>query len=211
MSGVVLAGLAMWMVGLSPRARQGQLALAAVVLVLEPGLGLLGLGLAGAVWVLRFRTRLARERRSKRAAEADVVSLGRLVGMGLSAGLNFQTGLEVALPELHPRLAREVSGVLRRSRQDGIASALAGASGLAEPLYGLAGRAIATGAPLGDAVEALVAEATHAERNRLLAEARRLPVKLLVPLALLILPGFVVLTVGPALVSAVERLRFPGP
>jgi len=179
--------------------------------MLEPELGVGGLGLAGAGLVLRYRTRLARQRRAKRAAEADLVVLGRLVGMGLSAGLSLQAGLEVALPELHPLLAQEVSGVLRRGHQHGIANALASASGLAEPLYGLAERAIATGAPLGDAVEALVVEASHTERNRMLADARRLPVKLMVPLALLILPGFVVLTVGPAIVSAVERLRFPGP
>ena len=40
-----------------------------------------------------------------------------------------------------------------------------------------------------------------------MAAARRLPVRLLVPVALLMLPGFVVLTAGPALLGAAERLR----
>ena len=45
--------------------------------------------------------------------------------------------------------------------------------------------------------------AGHAER---ITVARRLPVRLLLPLALLILPGFVVLAVGPAVLQALARL-----
>jgi hypothetical protein len=36
--------------------------------------------------------------------------------------------------------------------------------------------------------------------------ARRLPVRLLLPLALLILPGFVLLAVGPAVLQGLARL-----
>jgi pilus assembly protein TadC len=56
------------------------------------------------------------------------------------------------------------------------------------------------------AVEAFASEQRHAEHNRSLAAARRLPVKLLLPLALLILPGFVILAVGPALARSLARL-----
>jgi hypothetical protein len=49
------------------------------------------------------------------------------------------------------------------------------------------------------------AERRHAEQACNLERARRLPVRLLLPLALLILPGFMVLVVGPA-----EPIGCPG-
>ena len=63
-----------------------------------------------------------------------------------------------------------------------------------------------TGAPVAAAVRAYVAEQRDADRARALAAARRLPVQLLFPLTLLVLPGFMVLTIGPALLAALERL-----
>ena len=45
-------------------------------------------------------------------------------------------------------------------------------------------------------------ERTERERERL----ARLPVKLLFPLSLLILPGFVLLVVGPSIVSGLSRV-----
>jgi hypothetical protein len=55
-------------------------------------------------------------------------------------------------------------------------------------------------------VAALVVEQRAEERARAVAAAKRLPVRMLFPLALLILPGFLVLTVGPTLLSAFDRL-----
>ena len=61
------------------------------------------------------------------------------------------------------------------------------------------------------AVAAFVAERHDEERARRRAAGARLPVRMLVPLSLLILPGFVLLTVGPALLGAVRRLGLLGP
>jgi pilus assembly protein TadC len=88
----------------------------------------------------------------------------------------------------------------------GAAAGLAAAQGWGERLYRLMGRAAATGAPLVGAVEAFALEGRHAEHSRRLEAARRLPVRLVVPLALLILPGFVVLVLGPALMESLARL-----
>lgn len=62
------------------------------------------------------------------------------------------------------------------------------------------------GAPAATALTRLADEARSAARRRAEARARVLPVKLLFPLVFLVLPAFGVLTVVPALLSAMQRL-----
>ncbi len=162
-------------------------------------------------WARRLRAGRVGRRRSKVAADGDVVVLAEMVGLGLSAGLTFRTASEAAAGEVHPLLGDEVNGVLRRSRRTGLETALAVAEGRAAPLYRLAARAAASGAPVGEAVAGLVNELRRAQRARALESIRRLPVRLLLPLALLILPGFVLLTLGPALLAGLERLTLTLP
>ena len=171
--------------------------------VLHP-LPALAFAVAALAIARRAGIRRARVERSK--AERDAVTLAELTGLGLSAGMSFVAALDAAAYEVGPPLAGEVQAVVRRSRHRGIAAALEESPGAARRLYLLAARATVTGAPVAAAVRAYVAEQRDAERARALAAARRLPVQLLFPLALLILPGFMVLTVGPALLGALERL-----
>ncbi len=152
------------------------------------------------------RTYIRRARVERSKAERDAVTLAELTGLGLSAGMSFVSALEAAAHEVGPPLVAEVQAVVRRARHRGIAPALEESPGAARRLYLLAARATVTGAPVAAAVRSYVAEQRDAERARALAAARRLPVQLLFPLALLILPGFMVLTVGPALLGALERL-----
>ena len=102
---------------------------------------------------------------------------------------------------VHPALAHEVGDLLRRAARDGLGHALAAADGRGRPLYAGAARAVVTGAPLAPAVDAVVREAIAGQRAADLEAARRLPVRLMLPLALLILPGFVLLTVGPTVLA----------
>ena len=67
-------------------------------------------------------------------------------------------------------------------------------------------RALSTGAPLQPAVSGYATTLRNEERSRELNAARRLPVKLLFPLALLILPGFLIVTIGPAVLGSLDRL-----
>ena len=176
---------------------------AAVVVVLYP-IPALMLGVATLAVTRRNAIHRVREERAR--AEHDAVALAELVGLGLTAGLSFMAALEAAACEVGPPLADEVHDVIRRSRHRGIAAALEESGGAARRLYLLAARATVTGAPVAVAVRAYVAEQRDADRARALGAARRLPVQLLFPLALLILPGFMVLTIGPALLGALERL-----
>lgn len=162
-----------------------------------------------AVGVMAARRRLRRRRSLREAAAGDVAVLAEMVGLALSAGLTLSQALRAARRHVHPQLAREVDGVLRRAAHGGLAQALAGAGGHAGRLYVVAARAVVTGAPLAPAVDSFVREAVAEQRSARLEAARRLPVRLMLPLALLILPGFVLLTVGPTVLAALERFVLP--
>ncbi len=166
--------------------------------------------LAPAVFVLVqaagvLRGRVAR-RRLEASARADVVVLAELAALGISAGLTLPQAVRAALPLVAPPLAAEVSGTLRRAAVIGLADAFEEAGGRAGGLFRLAARAVGSGAPLGAALAGFADAARDGERATRLAAARRLPVLLLIPLTLLILPGFVVVTAGPALLGGLARL-----
>lgn len=162
--------------------------------------------IAGMVLVAVQARRLRLVRAARVRVEFDAIALGELTALGLTSGLTFMAALERAGDELGPPLRDEVVGIRRRSRHVGAAAALEQADGVAQRLYLLAARATITGAPVADAVRAYVVAERDVQRATALAAARRLPVQLLLPLALLILPGFMVLTVGTALVGAAQRL-----
>ena len=62
------------------------------------------------------------------------------------------------------------------------------------------------GAPAGPALARLGEETRSALRRQAEARARTLPVKLLFPLVFLVLPAFGLLTLAPAVISALHRL-----
>jgi pilus assembly protein TadC len=55
----------------------------------------------------------------------------------------------------------------------------------------------------------LVARSALTRRALGVEAARKLPVKLTIPLALLVLPGFLLLTAAPAAVGSIQRLLGP--
>jgi len=137
----------------------------------------------------------------------DVLLLADQVVLGLRAGLTLEGALREAHSDLAPAMGGEVAALLRAARHSGLGPALAGASGRGERLFRITADAVQTGASLAPAVEALSDELRHEDHARRLAAARRLPVRLLLPLALLILPGFVLVVVGPALLGSLARLE----
>ncbi len=200
---VLIAGGA---AGLAEDNKRPLVAGAALVTWLQPLVGVAGLGAASLVG---WRSRLQRRRLAQEAARADVALLAELVGLGLTAGLSLHAALATARRFIGSELTDEVDGVLRRARGSGLAAVLSESAGAGEGLYRMAARAVSTGAPLVAAVDGFVHERLSDERAARLAEARRLPVRLMVPLALLILPGFVLMTLAPALASTLNRLVLP--
>lgn len=139
--------------------------------------------------------------RITRSEQEDDVLLAELTALGLSAGLSFPASLEAAAQHASGPGRDQVRRALRTPEARGDA-------GPATGLFALADRALLTGAPLLASVDGYAMSLRRDRRAAATERVRRLPVKLLFPLALLILPGFLLLTVGPALLAGLERLRF---
>ena len=147
---------------------------------------------------------MARRRSRARHAPDDLPLLVDLTGLGLTAGLTFPAALTAGAEYVDESLAAEVHRVLRdRTIGRGSVGTVDGAT---SGLFGVVDRALVTGAPMLPAVSGYAAALRSEERHRRLVAVRRLPVKLLFPLSLLILPGFLLLTVGPALLGGLQRL-----
>lgn len=169
------------------------------------------LALAAAVNVRRMQVLLRRLRHvppGRWAADAgvDELAVAELVAVGLSAGLPFAAALATVEDDLGESSGWELRVLLRRLHAGGIAEVLEHHDGRLGRLALIAGRAQLTGAPVLAAIEAFIDEHLDAERSRRLAAARRLPVQLALPLALLILPGFVLLVTAPAVFTTLARL-----
>lgn len=168
-----------------------------------------GLGLLAAGASLSFvRDRVAL-RSARSEADAHVGLLARSLLISVSAGMSLVAALQLAVDQVHPLLAAELRTLLGDAQRSGLATSLSSASGRGERLYLLLARAQVTGASTAGTLGAFVDERRDAERTISLEAARKLPVKLTIPLALLILPGFVVLTVGPSVLVAGRQLLGP--
>lgn len=164
-----------------------------------------GPALAAAMgWALwRVRARVRAVRRATAAMRTELPAMGDVLGIALASGMSLQQALGFVARELTSELGLEVETLVRAMSHRGSVAALASAGGVGGRLYVLLGRAMATGAPVLAAVERFVDEVRAEATSRRQAAVRRLPVLLLVPLALLILPGFVLLVIAPAVVGAV--------
>ena len=169
-----------------------------VAFVLTPVVGF-GVVFGMTVWAV------ARRRPRSSSHGDDEAVLAELTALGLSAGLTFSAAAEaaaVSVPgEASSRLHQAIR--VRRGTDTGTVDD--------QGLMVVAHRALSTGAPLHPAVSGYATTLRKEERSRELTAARRLPVKLLFPLALLILPGFLILTIGPAVLGSLERLGLGGP
>jgi tight adherence protein C len=200
-----LIGLAVYLAARSWGERRAALAGAGAGLAtVAPIVIVPALAMVPALW---WRHRLASARQRRQRLEADVPLLAELTLLGLRAGQTFPAALDQAADEVVDELRSEVRRVVRTARQVGLSRALESATGPTTALLQLAVSAAHTGAPLGDAVAGHVVRVRHDEHARRQAEARKLPVRLLLPVSLLILPGFIVLVVAPAVLTSLDRLR----
>jgi hypothetical protein len=169
-------------------------------------------GLAGLSWGL-FRLGKKRSRRRSVAREIPTQQalLARILLVGISGGLPIPAALALAHSYLEGPVATETGAVLRRSRREGATSALGQGGDLTRPLFSKLTMAAASGAPVGEAVSSYLAELRAEQRTQALERIRRLPVTLMIPLGLLILPGFVLLFVGPIVYRALSDLSLALP
>ena len=155
--------------------------------------------------------RLARRRIER--ADREMPLLLDLLAAASSAGLSGQLALRRAIESTEGPLSEELSEVIRsvdlgaRWRDE-----LRRASDRL-PLPDLR-RAVATmaraeslGSSLADALSELATEVRDARRSAATERARKAPVKMLFPLVFLVLPAFLLLTVVPVLISALQSIR----
>lgn len=175
-----------------------------------PGRGLLAalvvlLPFAGA---LAFVTGAAL-RRYRKGPPVEPADAARLIGIALRAGLSLPLSLAHAAAGVPEPTRGAIQEILRRSSGLGLGPALAATRG---PLGHLAHRLAGvhrTGASLTQTIDGLERELTESSHATQLARVRRLPVQLTLPLVLLILPGCVLLLIGPTVIGELQRMAEP--
>jgi tight adherence protein C len=183
-------------------------AAAALAAAIDPLLGLTVLVAAGAA------PRLARRRHERRRRAALVEELPEVVdllALGAGAGLTVPLTVEVAARHGRGQLAAVLADVVAATRVGAaLADELAAVPGrLGEEVRPVVAALVAAardGVPLEPPLLRLAGEA-RAERRRAAEErARRLPMRLLLPLVGCVLPAFALLTVVPLLAGALGDL-----
>lgn len=176
----------------------------ALVITEMPELVVPGLVTGGVVAATR---RFRRARRRAVNDEADLAALCDLTAIALTGGLGLQASLEIAAEHVGGAIETELVAVLRRARVEGLAVVMGSAGGAGRRLYRIIGQGAATGSSLLDPV-ARLADDLHSELAATRLEAvRRLPISMLFPLTILILPGFLLLSIAPAVLNAFTRLE----
>lgn len=151
------------------------------------------------------RAKFPRRRRRSMPATSPL-RLALLIRIGLSAGMSLAGTLAMSADHVDPRTARLIHDVRRRGLIEGLTAAMAGVSDDQGRLFRLLADAHLSGAPMQFAVSTFISDETERMRAESLYRARSLPVRLTLPVALGLLPGFVLLVVAPQVVLAVRDL-----
>lgn len=194
----VALGVVVVMFAASRKAQAAGAALAAVMV--QPLVGIAVI--AGTIVAVRV-SHIRRMRVAATRSAEDATLAVELVGLGVTAGLPFRSAAALTAQQIGGEVGREISSGLR-NLEAGMAPSLARDD--VRSIFDVAASSETTGMPLADTLNTIAREkrrdAAAAARERL----GKLPVKMLFPLAFLILPGFVLLTVVPPLVSGLSRL-----
>jgi tight adherence protein C len=151
----------------------------------------------------------------RRIAQADrgMPLLLDLLAAASSAGLSGQLALRRAIESTEGPLSEELSDVIRsvdlgarwrdelRSTSDRLSL-----PDLRRAVATMT-RAESLGSSLSDALSDLATEVRDARRSGATERARKAPVKMLFPLVFLVLPAFLLLTVVPVMVSALQSIH----
>jgi tight adherence protein B len=142
-----------------------------------------------------------------RALPDQQATAARTLLVAVTAGLPITAGMELAAGSTTGVVASEIRAVLRRAHREGMSAALSIWAGPhTRALCSRLALAAVSGASVAEAVAAYLSELRSERRASTLERVRRLPVSLMVPLGLLILPGFVALFVGPIVFRSLTEL-----
>jgi len=197
-TGVVI-GFASWFL----RSRKWAPALAAIsAIVIDPLVGVLVV----AVGVGSHHVRsIGRRRQRARTRSADTLLALDLIALATTAGLPFLDAAKSAAVAIGGSTASDIERSSSRVLS-GLDHGLRGH--VLARAFDTAKRSAVTGAPLADSLVDLADEVRRDDASRENERLERLPVKLLFPLAFLILPGFILVAVVPSIVSSLSQLTF---
>lgn len=132
----------------------------------------------------------------------------RLVMMLLLVELGSGASVLAALQRTSDRLPdhAELRLVARFATLAGLTAAVGKASPQLRPIVSQLARAQKSGAPLAPAVRRLLDSDLAAERSRRISRARSLPIRLMIPVSLLMLPGLILILYAPTLIRTFDRL-----
>jgi hypothetical protein len=156
-------------------------------------------GIAGAVAPLVW-ARFA----NRKEPEPPLSLVLLLLLVSLRSGMSVLAALiEVAqtVPEY-----KNVSVVARVARVSGLVGAVSVADERMRPVVAQLARAQRSGASLTGAVVRILESDLAAEKTRRVARARTLPIRLMIPVTLLMLPGLILFMYAPSLLAMFERL-----
>lgn len=165
--------------------------------------GVILAGVPGGLAATAIVELVPRLRRRRRPAVDGIEVAARLLVL-IGTGLPLLAALEVAADSLPG-----IEVFARRARRLGTAAALASAGGPLAPLMHRLADAAASGSPPEPALRSYIDMERRRRQAEAVERARRLPVRLMVPMTLLILPGFVLMVYGPAFIDLVTSLLGP--
>lgn len=162
------------------------------------------IGVAIAVLVLGSYRPLPRVRRHR--SDVDALVVARLLALSVASGRPLGRAFVDAGARLDEPEVSAIDDILGRAKRDGLTRALVETLGPLADLAERLAKAQVTGAPVGPVLEAFISTLHDARRFQAVEEARTIGVKLIVPLTLLLLPGFLALVIVPFILEQLEGL-----
>ncbi len=145
-------------------------------------------------------------RRRLRVGPPDDLLVARLLSLAVSAGHPIGRAFIEVSGQLADRDRPAVDDIVARARHVGLAKALIETRGQLSALAERLAKAQITGAPIGPTLDAYISMVHDAKRAAALEEARTIGVKLIIPLTLLLLPGFIALVIAPFVLEQLDGL-----
>ncbi len=174
-----------------------------VIIAASVGLALGGLpgmalgALAAHLWGVRPRSKVA----------PPITSVLMLLLVELRSGRSALGALQSVSTAFHDY--EELTLGVRVATLEGLTAAVGATSGDIRRMFSQMARSQRSGAPLVDAVRTLIEGDLARDRSRRMERARSLPVRLMIPTALLLLPGLVLMLYAPALLRLLDDLIGP--
>lgn len=134
-----------------------------------------------------------------------------VVTLGLSAGLSFDSSLELYCQRYNNELSRALGQAMlswrlgAQSREEAL-SAMAGRMGVAslDRFVGVVSQALAFGSPLAATLEQQAQAIRDEQRAQMEEEIEQVPVRMLIPLGTLIVPAMLLSILGPLLGASLQ-------